>query len=121
MEELVATEKFDIIAITESWLNTKDRDFLAGYNLPGYSIFRCDTENRAGGGVILYINNNLYPCVIQTEKINNVDLNFVELRNHNNKVIVCLIYRPLDQFPETNNKLFDVVIEKCGHFEKNVM
>ncbi len=35
LEELVATEKFDIIAITDSWLNTKDRDFLAEYNLPG--------------------------------------------------------------------------------------
>ncbi len=35
LEELVATEKFAIIAITESWLNTKDRDFLAEYNLPG--------------------------------------------------------------------------------------
>ncbi len=39
LEELTATDKFDIIAITESWLNTKDRDFLAEYNLLGYSIF----------------------------------------------------------------------------------
>ncbi len=29
LEELAATEEFDLIAITESWLNTKDRDFLA--------------------------------------------------------------------------------------------
>ncbi len=29
LEELTATEKFDIIAITESRLNTKDKDFLA--------------------------------------------------------------------------------------------
>ncbi len=47
LEELVATEKFDIIAITESWLNTKDRDFLAEYNLHRYSIFSCDRENRS--------------------------------------------------------------------------
>ncbi len=45
LEELAVTEKFDIIAITESWLNTKDRDFLAEYDLPGYSIFSCDREN----------------------------------------------------------------------------
>ncbi len=121
LEELIATENFDIIAITESRLNTKDRDFLAEYNLPGYSIFSCDRENWAGGGVILYINNNLYPCAIQTEKINNGDLNFVELRSHNNKVIVCLIYRPPGQSPETDNKLFDVVTETCGHFETTVM
>ncbi len=68
LEELAATDKFDIIAITESWLNTKDRDFLSEDNLPGYSIFSCDRENRAGGGVILYDNNSLQPCAVQTEK-----------------------------------------------------
>ncbi len=36
LEELVATETFDIIAITESWLNTKDRDFLAEYAFEFY-------------------------------------------------------------------------------------
>ncbi len=66
LEELTDTEKFGIIAITESWLNTKDRDFLAEYNLPGYSIFSCDRENQVGDDVILYINNSLYPCAIQT-------------------------------------------------------
>ncbi len=121
MEELVATEKFDIISITESWLNTNDRDFLAEYNLPGYSIFSCDRENRAGGSVILYINNNLHPSAIQTEKINNVDLNFVKLRSHNNKVIVYLSYRPPSQSPETDNKLFDLVIETCDNFETILM
>ncbi len=93
LEELGDTEKFDIIAIAESCLNTKDRDFLAEYNFPGYSIFSCDRGNQVEGGAIFYVNNTLYPCAIQTEKINNVDLIFVELRNHNNKVIVYLIYR----------------------------
>ncbi len=116
LEELVATEKFDLIAITESWLNTKDRDFLTEYNLPGYSISSCGRENRAWGGVILYINNNFYQCAIKTENINNVDLNFVELRSHNNKIIVCLIYRPPGQSPETDNKLFNIVIETCRYF-----
>ncbi len=46
-----------------------------------------------------------------------MDLNFVELRSHNNKAIVNLICRPPGQSPETDNKLFDVVIETCGHFE----
>ncbi len=69
----------------------------------------------------MYINNSLYPCEIQTEKINNVDLIFVELRNHNNKVIVCLIYRPPGQSPEADNKLFNVISEICGHFETIVM
>ncbi len=48
LEKLAAIGKFDIIAIIESSLNTKDRDFLAEYNLPGFSIFSCDRENQVG-------------------------------------------------------------------------
>ncbi len=55
------------------------------------------------------------------KKINNVDLIFVELTNHNNEVIVSLIYQPPSQSPETDDKLFDVVTETCGHFETIVM
>ncbi len=65
----------------------------------------------------MYVNNSLHPCAIQTEKINNADLIFVELRNHNNKVIVFLIYRPPGQSPETDNKLYDMIIKTCGNFE----
>ncbi len=65
----------------------------------------------------MYINNSLYPCTIQTEQITKVDLISVELRNHNNKVTVCLIYRPPSQSPETDNKRSDVITETCGHFE----
>ncbi len=84
LKELVAREKFEIIAIAESWLITKGRNFLAEYNFPGYFFFSCDRENQAGGGVILYINNNLYPCARKTELIKNVNLNLAELRNHKN-------------------------------------
>ncbi len=67
----------------------------------------------------MYVNSSLYLCTIQTEKINNVDLIFVELSNHIYKIIVCLIYRP--PAPEKDNKLFDVIIQTCGHFETIVM
>ncbi len=69
----------------------------------------------------MYVNNGLHPRAIQTEKINNVGLIIVELRNHNNKVIVCLICRPLGQSSERENKLFDVIIETCGIIETIVM
>ena len=39
LEEIALTNNYDIIAITESWLNTDDRDFLAEYRLPNYVMF----------------------------------------------------------------------------------
>ncbi len=62
--------------------------------------FQLRQRKPSRGGVILYIHSRVYPCAIQTEIIKNVDLIFVELRNHNNKVIVSLIYRPPGQTSE---------------------
>ncbi len=85
-EELAATDKFDIIAITESWLNTKDRNFNAEYNLPGYSIFSCNRKNRVRGGLPVespWIVTMIFIHVqYSLKKINNIDLIFVELSNH---------------------------------------
>ncbi|MFV0544471.1 MAG: GDSL-type esterase/lipase family protein, partial [Marinicella pacifica] len=36
-EELVYTENYDIMGITESWLNFERSDYLAEYKLPGYT------------------------------------------------------------------------------------
>ena len=40
LEELAFSENYDIIGITESWLNTEVRDFLAEYKIPGYTMFK---------------------------------------------------------------------------------
>ena len=39
LEEVVLTENYDIIGVTETWLNLEARDYLAEYNIPGYTIF----------------------------------------------------------------------------------
>ena len=38
-EEILLADNYDIIGITESWLNTEDTDFLAEYNIPGFTMF----------------------------------------------------------------------------------
>ncbi len=73
-EESVTTKKLGIIAITESRLNTKDKNYLSEYDFHGCFTLSCNRGYRVGSGVILYINNNLYPCAKQTEKLNNIDL-----------------------------------------------
>ncbi len=46
LEELAATDKFGIIAITESWLNTKDRDFLQSIIYPSIPFSVATEENE---------------------------------------------------------------------------
>ena len=61
LEALAATEDYHVIGVTESWLNTASRDFLAEYQLPGYVLFSCERKNRAGGSVLLYVKACLHP------------------------------------------------------------
>ena len=39
LEVLATSEEFHIIGLSESWINTENRDSLVEYNLPNYSIF----------------------------------------------------------------------------------
>uniref|UniRef100_A0A0P4VPM3 Reverse transcriptase domain-containing protein n=1 Tax=Scylla olivacea TaxID=85551 RepID=A0A0P4VPM3_SCYOL len=124
LEALAAVENYHIIGITESWLNSADRDFLAEYNLPGYEMFSSERKDRIGGGVLLYVKASLQPTILKIEKINNIDSVFLHLRVRSKKTAIGLIYRPpvhnvssdknlQDQITEISNT-FDTVI--CGDF-----
>ena len=45
---------FDIIALSETWLNDNDSDY---FNLDGYELISCSRSSKKGGGVGLYIRN----------------------------------------------------------------
>ena len=48
--------KFDVIALSETWLIDNDSD---KFNIDGYKWFTCSRTNKSGGGVALYINDPL--------------------------------------------------------------
>ena len=48
--------KFDVIALSESWLNDNDN---AIFCLEGYDILSCSRLNKKGSGVVLYIRESL--------------------------------------------------------------
>ena len=45
--------------MTETWLSPQIFDSEVTHNFPGYSIFRCDRVPRQGGGVALFIREDL--------------------------------------------------------------
>ena len=71
-------ENYDIIGVTESWVNTEKSDFLAEYNIQGYSLFSCERSERTGGGVLLYVKPHLHPQVITKPQISNIDVKYVQ-------------------------------------------
>lgn len=87
--------EYDVVCITESWLDTSNRDFVAEYSLRGYKIYNDDREGRNGGGVILYVSEKLN--VVQLN-INNTVAEFnavgVEIKTDNFTFNLILAYRP---------------------------
>ena len=53
-----------ILAITETWLDSNIPD--SAINIDGYTVFRKDRSSMTGGGVLFYVDKNLYckPLVI---------------------------------------------------------
>ena len=72
----ICEESTLFIGLCETFLNSNVLD--AEVSLPGYNISRCDRRDRIGGGVCLYIKDNI---------------GFEELLNHSNSVCEALILR----------------------------
>ena len=108
-------ENFDIIGVTESWLNTEKRDFLAEYNIPGYSLFSCERSERTGGGVLLYVKPHLHPQVITKPQISNIDVKYVQILSGSEKLILVLVYRPPAQNSYVDNELYEQISDICNH------
>ena len=115
LEALAALEEYHVIGVTESWLDTTNRDFLAEYSLPGYSAFSCERQNRLGGGVLLYVKASLHPTLVQKEVINNVDVAIVEIKNRSRKVTLALIYRPPRVTSDIDDRLYEQIADISCH------
>ena len=112
LEEIAFTENFDIIGVTESWLNVEVRDYLAEYKIPGYTMFDKSRVNRNGGGILFYIKENLNPVLLSKPSIANIDVLVILLRNNQGiKLALTLIYRPPAQSVQTDSDIFDQISE----------
>jgi hypothetical protein len=89
---------FDIVAITETWLNTEIRnsELLPGQN---FTIHRNDRSDRIGGGVLLAVRNNIFNLRRKDLESDITEMLACEIRpKSKKKMLVLVFYRP----PNTN-------------------
>lgn len=99
-----------ILAISETWLNTNHT--LKKYKIPGYKLLRSDRTRSSGGGVALYISENLKPKKLNVNDASSgVEFIFVEITTKFNKMVVSGAYRP----PNINYKELDVYFDILSH------
>ena len=113
--------KFSIIGLTETWLTPVNADL---HTLPGYChIYRC-RQGRQGGGISLFISNNL-PFIVRqdlTVLTDQVEQLFIEIDKSalrvKKNVIVGIIYRPPAKDPLLFNDIVQTALEKIDKEKK---
>ena len=126
--------RFSILGISETWHNPNTCDL---FPLEGYQCVHSYRYNRKGGGVTMYIKDNIQFNLRQDLEIRNCDVDnvFIEFNgkhfgfSHN--VVVGTIYRPpntnLQQFNDNLNELLDSLKSErkicyiLGDFNINLM
>lgn len=81
---------FDVLGITETWIK-KEESF--AFEIPGYKMFVQERSTKLGGGVALYVKNNLLCSAtdIISEECNGIQFNISGLGAQN--VTGALLYR----------------------------
>ena len=88
--------KFDIIAISETWLDSNRVD---NYNLDGYDSFHSVRDYKGGGGVLVFVNSDLacqflpHKSVVVEGLLETITIEVI-IPGHKNILITCL-YRTI--------------------------
>lgn len=106
---MVASEAVDIIAVTESWIDTDGRDFEGEFELPGYTMFKKDRTGRQGGGVLIYIKNHLQSTHRPIDSPH--ELIRVEITGRSRTLHLFVVYRPPHQQLEIDLQLYNLLTQ----------
>ena len=98
IKELVNNENVDVLAVSESWLNS----FMtkAEVEISGYKIYRLDRKHKKGGGVCIYAPKEFKVTIlknfsyISTSEFHQLWLQ-IQVRQHKS-FIICVAYKPPD-------------------------
>ena len=119
---IASVEKFDVIALTETWLNMSDKDFETEVHIQGYNLYHKDRVGRRGGGVALYVRDSLQSYSVSSIKVdNNQESLWVEIKEGNEKLLMGLVYRPPNLSREATLTLLDEIRRACTHRRVCVM
>lgn len=80
-----------VIALSETRLTTEIED--SEVNVQGYSMVRCDAENRSTGGVVLYVREDIkYEIVLIKKIVANCWCAAIEIKEKLYKGVIMVIY-----------------------------
>ena len=122
--------KFDIIAVSETWLDTKHNN--KDYDLDGYTLSHIQNrESKIGGGVLFYVRNGLTSKIVNNlcfkDDYNNVMT--ICVTKNSKRVFITACYRSPSKENNTFLPNFTNIISSigntdsivCGDFNYNLL
>jgi exonuclease III len=113
----IANSKPNIIALTETWLNSDVSNNMIGLN--NYKVFRKDRINGRGGGVCIYVNENLIKNKFQITVLDisvepyEYDTLWITFSSNLFSFVIACVYRPplnaSSNSIENDRKLINVI------------
>ena len=108
--DLIESEfsKFDVICITETWLDRRTRDDTL--NIQGFKLYRRDREGDNHGGICVYVQHNLYSRRRNDLELPDIECIWIEINTHNRKQLIGTFYRP----PNSDNTVLATIEDSIG-------
>ena len=111
-----------LICLCETFLSDDitDPEVYLVYQIPGYSISRCDRVNRIGGGVCIYVKDSISSetCV----SFSNSTCELLILKLVEPELIIILLYRPLScTIPQLEDMIIYSYLNSLGSPLPNIV
>jgi hypothetical protein len=100
------TIKFSVIAITETWIDNEYNQNIP--QIPGYDCYSKPRTGKRGGGIALYIKDNIKIADCPYDDIEHPTFESLFIKLSESKHCIGVIYRP----PDTNMNEFTVEYEQ---------
>jgi hypothetical protein len=120
LQAINETESYDIIGISESWMNLK-RHLIGEFNLPGYQLFSKDRSMRneansktKGGGVLLYVKDTLNAVQMYNDANAHIESIWIKIKQKNKVLTLGIAYRAPSQLVEYDSMLYDQIRNACN-------
>ena len=116
--------KFDVITLTETWIKTHNADI---YQIDGYSHEYQTRENKAGGGVAIFIKDHINYKTRSDLNYNTHEYQLLWLELDKNdthtetNIIIGSIYRQPGSDPQIFNNILSDTLEKIENEKKEVI
>ena len=120
LSDICATLKLDVLILTESKLDHTIPSSVM--TLPGYHEPLRRDRNRNGGGVLVYIAQNLIFCQKEHLQSDNFEHIWVDLRIRNDTFAINALYRPPNETNESHIKFLNTasdILQKLSNYNSS--